>query len=67
MFCWENVQQKYLEMGLIFQLGTSRPHWLTSDFVFLQAMQWAARALQSFNFFLFQSLYKPCTGSNVYL
>ena len=44
------------------QLGTSRPHWLTSDFVFLQAMHWAARAL-----FLFQSLYKPCTVSNVYL
>lgn len=44
------------------QLGTSRPHWLTSDFVFLQAMHWAARAL-----FLFQSLYKLCTGSNVYL
>ena len=35
MFSWENAQQKRLEMHLIFQLVTSHPRGLNSDFRFL--------------------------------
>ena len=35
MFSWENVQQKGLEMRLIFYLVTSHPRVLNSDFRFL--------------------------------
>lgn len=35
MLSWENAQQKHLEMRLIFQLVTSHPRGLNSDFRFL--------------------------------
>ena len=45
-------------MRLIFQLGTSHPRGLNSDFRFLQA----ARPLQSC-YFLFHGVCKPCNIS----
>ena len=49
MLCGKNVQRKRLEMCLIFQLSTSHPCGLNSDFSFLQAAC-RARTLQSFFF-----------------
>ena len=47
MLSVDNVQRKRLEMRLIFQLGTSQPCGLNSDFRFLYAACRAAHALQS--------------------
>ena len=47
MLSVDNAQRKRLEMRLIFQLGTTQPRGLNSDFRFLSAARRAARALQS--------------------
>lgn len=50
MHLGENGQWKFMEMSLIFWLGTIYPHGLNSNFHFLSTMCRAVHALQSYFF-----------------
>ena len=59
MLCGENAQRKRLERRLIFQLGTSHPLDLNSDFRFLYA------TTKFIFIFLFHGVCKSFNGSKV--